>query len=174
MISSPEQRPIAAPRARTRAATLALLSLAAMLVAGSARAQYYDWREDYYGGYPGPRDFYRDMPERRFGPEGDDQPSSALSLAQIRELVSRRGLHLVATPRRKGRIYLAESEDAHGIRHRLVFDALDGRLIENTVLGPKRPIPGDTGKNVLDQAKGQLPTKTPPVDGETPPDNPPK
>jgi hypothetical protein len=173
MISSPRQRPTAAPRARTKRATLALLSFAALIVAGSARAQYYDWREDYYG-YPGPPGFYRDFPGRRFGPDREDQPSAAaLSLAQIRDLVSRRGLRLIATPRRKGRIYLAESEDAHGIRHRLVFDAIDGRLIENTVLGPKRPIPADTSKNTVDQAKGQLPPKTtPPVDGETSPNAP--
>jgi hypothetical protein len=173
MISSSPQRPIAVSRARTKTITLALLTFAALLVAGSARAQYYDWREDYYGGYPGPRDYYRDFPERRLGPERDDYPSSAaLSLAQIRDLVSKRGLHLIATPRRKGRIYLAESEDAHGIRHRLVFDAIDGRLIENTVLGPKRPIPGDTSKNVVDQAKGIPPKDAPPVDGETPSDAP--
>ncbi len=121
---------------RTCAKTVAAgLSLTAVVAGGlacaPAHAQYYE-RPDrfYYGDYdvPGPEVIY---PE---GPAG-------IPLAALRELVAQRHLHLIATPRRKGRIYLAEAEDARGIRHRLVFDAYEGRLIEDTVLGPKGPLP---------------------------------
>jgi hypothetical protein len=45
-------------------------------------------------------------------------------------------------PRRKDRIYLAEAEDAHGLPHRLVFDAYEGNVIEDTKLAviPKKSL----------------------------------
>jgi hypothetical protein len=117
---------------RTCAKTVALagLGFAAGLASTPAQAQYYErpnrfYDEDY--GIPGPEVI---SPER-----------AAIPLAALRELVAQRRLHLIATPRRKGRIYLAEAEDAHGLRHRLVFDVYEGRLLEDTVLGPKAPLP---------------------------------
>jgi hypothetical protein len=112
---------------RGRSALLTGLCIATFLAASPACAQY-GWRDYYYGD----RDY----------PDYPDNPG--MSLADVRQKVADRGMHLIATPRRKGRIYLAEVEDAHGIRHRLVFDAFAGRLIENTVLGPKTPINKDS------------------------------
>jgi hypothetical protein len=109
----------------SRSAILTGLCIATFLAVSPACAQY-GWRDRDY--YYGDRDY----------PDYPDYPG--MSLADIRQKVADRGMHLIATPRRKGRIFLAEAEDAHGIRHRLVFDAFVGRLIENTVLGPKTPI----------------------------------
>ena len=129
------------PRAHRRPGQAALsagLGLAAFLAASlalsPAQAQY-GWRDDFYGP---PEPYYRGYPDYPTYPDRAAPPG--MSLAEVRQKVAERGLRLIATPRRKGRIYLAETEDAHGIRHRLVFDAIVGRLIENTVLGPKTPL----------------------------------
>jgi hypothetical protein len=140
MFSSLEPSFASAWRASRRMVALAGLGLAAALastvsVSTQAHAQYYDGPDRFYGyGYG----YNYDRP----GPEmlRPDRPAE-VPLAAIRQRVAQRGMHLIATPRRKGRIYLAEAEDAGGIRHRLVFDALEGRLIEDTVLGPKAPLP---------------------------------
>jgi hypothetical protein len=131
-----------------RAAGYGGLALAVLLPCMPAQAQYYGWgagpnyeESDYPG--PGPRDYYPGPgPRGGYGGPGGyrDEPSSppaTLSLADIRQRIEQRGLRLIATPRRKGRIYLAAAEDARGVRHRLVFDAYEGRLIENTVIGSK-------------------------------------
>jgi hypothetical protein len=125
-------------------AGLGVASLLAMSCALSpAQAQY--WRDgDYYDGPMGPDRYYGGYSGYPDYPGRADRPDAGMSLADVRQKVADRGMHLVATPRRKGRIYLAETEDAHGIRHRLVFDAVAGRLIENTVLGPKTPVVNQT------------------------------
>jgi hypothetical protein len=135
MNSSIEARFAPAWRVCATMAASAGVGLAAVFAAGlastPAQAQYFErpdrfYYEDY--GVPGPEVIY---------PEGP----AAIPLAAVRELVAQRHLHLIATPRRKGRIYLVEAEDARGMRHRLVFDVYEGRLIEDTVLGPKAPLP---------------------------------
>jgi hypothetical protein len=176
MISSLEARLASAWRAHRRMAALAGFGLAAALastvsVSTQAHAQYYDGPDRFYGygygyDYDGP------------GPEmlRPDRPTE-VPLATIRQRVAQRGMHLIATPRRKGRIYLAEAEDARGIRHRLVFDAMEGRLVEDTVLGPKVPLPNpnhatlpkppqraltdEPSKVVLDPAKDKDKEKAP-------------
>jgi len=57
----------------------------------------------------------------------------------IEKKVRSAGYRLIAAPRHNGEIYLAEVEDNKSNRRRLVYDAFDGRLIENTVLGPAKP-----------------------------------
>lgn len=129
-----------ARRARAKALLAAGLGLT-VLTAWPAQAQYYGPDRYYYPDYdmppPGPDVYGPGAPGGPEGPEG----LSGIPLSAIRQLVQMRGLRLIAAPRRKGRIYLAETEDGHGIRHRLVFDAYQGRVIEDTVLGPKRPLP---------------------------------
>jgi hypothetical protein len=98
------------------------------------------WAYPYYhGGYPHYRGDYPPPP----GPPGDEGPMTdapsyyephGLTIAEIRRRVSRLGLHLVAKPRRKGDIFLAEAAEPNGTGHRLVFDAEGGKLIENTTL----------------------------------------
>lgn len=122
-----------------------LLGLATIgiLPATCAQAQGfpYPWRYPYYDGYPPP------LPPGQVaageaGPQGygPDAAYGALPVAEIRRRVALLGFHLIATPRRKDRIYLAEVEDVHGQRHRIVFDAFEGRVIENTKLAtaPKK------------------------------------
>jgi hypothetical protein len=61
---------------------------------------------------------------------------------------------LIAPPRQKGKIYLAEVEDSKSVRHRLIYDANDGHLIENTPLGPvKKPstVPPEESKAPMDR-----------------------
>ncbi len=78
------------------------------------------------------------------GPPGPDYPDGgyeaprSFTVADVRRRVARLGLHLVAKPRRKDNIFLAEAEDANGIAHRMVFDADSGHLIENTKLPPRK------------------------------------
>ena len=99
-----------------------------------AQAQYVlpPWAYQYYhGDYPPPP-----------GPPGDEGPMYAppgypgpnFTAANVRRRVARLGLHLIAKPKRKDDIYLAEAEDPDGAAYRLVFDAETGRLIENTKL----------------------------------------
>jgi hypothetical protein len=110
--------------------------LGLLLLAAPAQAQYGPppWAYQYYhGDYPPPP-----------GPPGDEGPlaappgyfAPALTVADIRRRVARLGLHLVAKPRRRDNIYLAEAEDPNGVAYRLVFDAQAGRLIQNTKLPP--------------------------------------
>jgi hypothetical protein len=87
------------------------------------------------------------------GPPGYYAPNPTLTVADIRRRVARLGLHLVAKPRRKDNIYLAEAQDPEGGAYRLVFDAQRGRLIENTKLPPhkknvaaRKPTPDGTGQ----------------------------
>lgn len=125
----------------------------ALLPTASLQAQPAPWDYPYYDGYPPPlppgrvaaremrsRAYSDDDNARGYGYGNDDEGSGGsgpIPLAEIRRHVAVMGFHLIATPRHKDRIYLAETEDAHGLRHRIVFDAYDGRIIENTKLGPK-------------------------------------
>ncbi|HKH81226.1 MAG TPA: hypothetical protein VKA03_06405 [Methylovirgula sp.] len=117
----------------------------------AAEAQYYPlpWQYPYYDGYPPP------VPPGGVAADenvprvvGPDTSYGVLPLAEIRRRVALLGFHLIATPRHKGRIYLAEAEDAHGLPHRLVFDAYEGTIIENTKLAvipkklPVKPLAG--------------------------------
>ena len=111
-----------------------------------------------YGDYGDPRDAQYDAPPRRprqqssSGPSsGPRAPSAAPSssssslggpalLDTIQTRIKAAGYKLVAPPRQKGNIYLAEVEDSKSVRHRLVYDANDGHLIQNTPLGQaKKP-----------------------------------
>jgi hypothetical protein len=180
MTSSLEKSPTSG--AGRKAATWGLVSLAAALCltgfsAAPASAQFFEY---YYDDQPYPEAAYPLYPER---PAYRDYPVSpgprggaTISLADVRQRVAQRGMHLVATPRRKGRIYLAETEDGRGVRHRLVFDAFDGHLLENTVLGAKptaSPAPrasAETGeKAAAERAKEKLPVRS---DEPPPPDDP--
>jgi hypothetical protein len=120
-------------------------SLLTALTILPASAQYgpppwaYPYYHDYHGGYPSPPG-----PPGDEGSPGPDYPDSGyeappnFTVADVRRRVTRLGLHLVAKPRRKDNIFLAEAEDANGIAHRIVFDAGSGHLIENTKLPPRR------------------------------------
>lgn len=119
----------------------------AFLINSSANAQYgpppwaYPYYHEYHGGYPSPPG----PPGDEGPPGGPDYPDSgyeapprSFTTADIRRRVTRLGLHLVAKPRRKDNIFLAEAEDPNGVAHRMVFDADSGRLIENTKLPPRK------------------------------------
>ena len=116
----------------------AAIGAALMLLAFPVQAQYVlpPWAYQYYhGDYPPPP-----------GPPGNEGPMYVppgyyppnFTVSEIRRRVARLGLHLVAKPKRKDNIYLAEAEDPNGVAHRLVFDAEAGRLIENTTLPPRK------------------------------------
>ncbi|MFZ3178568.1 MAG: hypothetical protein WA150_11495 [Methylovirgula sp.] len=136
----------------------------ALLPMPTAEAQYAPWSYPYYDGYPPP------MPPGRIA-AGEmapppsiraDEAYGVMPLAEIRRRVAALGFHLIAVPRRKDRIYLAEAEDAHGLTHRLVFDAYRGNIVENTKLAvlPRKPkLAGDTGEA---QAKPETPSKSVP------------
>lgn len=123
---------------------------AATLPVPAAQAQYLPapWSYPYYDGYPPPLPPGRVAPSGRVaagesGPRvvGSDTSYGVVPLAEIRRRVALLGFHLIAIPRHNDRVYLAEAEDAHGLRHRLVFDAYEGNIIENTKLAviPKNP-----------------------------------
>jgi hypothetical protein len=134
----------------------------------------YGERDPYFGPYGYRHRAYDETPEEAdLGPAGESSPSDALHartpragstqvtapqvtaphksagvvpLETIQKQVRAAGYRLIATPRHDGKIYLAEAEDNDALRHRLVYDALDGHIIENTVLGPAK-------KPVLDKAR---------------------
>jgi hypothetical protein len=128
------------------------LGVAATLPMRAAQAQYFPapWSYPYYDGYPPPLPPGAvTQPQRRMaagesGPRvvGSDMSYGVVPLAEIRRRVALLGFHLIASPRHKDRIYLAEAEDAHGLPHRLVFDAYEGNVIEDTKLAvvPKKPL----------------------------------
>jgi hypothetical protein len=136
----------------SRAARRGVLALAGSLLTTftilPANAQYgpppwaYPYYHDYHGGYPPPPG-----PPGDEGPPGPDYPDGgyeaprSFTVADVRRRVTRLGLHLVAKPRRKDNIFLAEAEDPNGVAHRMVFDADSGRLIENTKLPPRKSAP---------------------------------
>jgi len=118
----------------------------AMLSASAAEAQYIPlpWSHPYYDGYPPPTPPGRIAAGEMAPPSlRPDEAYAVVPLAEIRRRIAALGFHLIAVPRRKDRIYLAEAEDVHGLMHRLVFDAYQGNMIENTKLTvlPKRPKP---------------------------------
>lgn len=137
-------------RAVRRGALAFVGSLVASLTFVPASAQYgpppwaYPYYHDYHGGYPPPPG----PPGDEGPPGGPDYPGNgpgyeaprSFTTADVRRRVARLGLHLVAKPRRKDNIYLAEAEDPNGVAHRMVFDADSGRLIENTKLPPHKNV----------------------------------
>ena len=169
----------------------------AVLVPATADAQFYG---RYWGGYlgygpgwaygpperyEGPRPYpypeaYGDRDEQGYPPPPEYRRTGILPPTAIQRRVASEGLRLIAPPRHNGRVYLAEAEDQHGKRHRLVFDAYDGRLIQNRPFtkAPKavarrsvhepiakprpRPLPSEATKSPID-AK---PTAPPPPEPE--------
>ena len=115
---------------RTAAAAAALgASLVFASAAMPAEAQWWlpPWANPYYrGDYPPPPG------------ERDGYSAPGVSVVEVRRHVAKLGLHLVAKPRRKDEIYLAEASDPSGTLHRLVFDAESGHLIQNTPLPPRK------------------------------------
>jgi hypothetical protein len=88
---------------------------------------------------------------------GSDTSYGVLPLAEICRRIALMGFHLIAVPRHKDRIYLAEAEDVHGLRHRLVFDAYQGNIIENTkfAASTKKAL----AKTVADSASAEIEKK---------------
>jgi len=68
--------------------------------------------------------------------KSEAKKNAPLTRDMIAKKVQGAGYRLIASPRHTGNIYLAWAEDSQANRRRLVFDATDGRLLENTVLGP--------------------------------------
>jgi hypothetical protein len=87
------------------------------------------------GGYDGPR-----APSGSSAHPPASQSTDLVPVDLIRKRIIAAGYRLIAEPRHKGNIYLAEVEDKNAIRHRLVYDAHDGHLIENTALGPVKKL----------------------------------
>lgn len=112
--------------AATLGPTLALsLVLASAMTPAAAQWWLPPWANpNYRGDYP-PDD--RDYSEPR-----------GVSVVEVRRHVAKLGLHLVAKPRKKDEIYLAEASDPDGTLHRLVFDAESGHLIQNKPLPPRK------------------------------------
>jgi len=108
------------------------LGLTAGLPVTSAQAQFFrgwGWQAD--DGPPPipPRDVGRPPGYWRAPPP--ETIYHVVPVDEIRRRASRVGLHLLATPHRKGDVYIAFGEDAHGLLHRLVFDVYEGRLVKN-------------------------------------------
>lgn len=147
---------------RAGSALLSVLLGIAVLPMPAAEAQYVPapWSYPYYDGYPPP------IPPGRVA-RGEMPPSirpdeayGILPLAEIRRRVAALGFHLIAVPRRKDHIYLAEAEDVHGLIHRLVFDAYRGDIIENTKLAALPKKPKLAGIAAEPPAKAETPAKT--------------
>ncbi|QXX74632.1 hypothetical protein [Methylovirgula sp. HY1] len=117
------------------------LGLTVSLPVTCAQAQFFrgwGWQAD--DGPPPipPRDVGRPPGYWRGPPPETIYPAySAVPVDEIRRRASRVGLHLLATPHRKGDVYIAFGEDAHGLLHRLVFDAHEGRLVKNDTVDIK-------------------------------------
>lgn len=167
-IAATPRRNCAGPKGRVALfgfSTLLGLGIAVTLPPSAAEAQYFPfpWQYPYYDGYPPP------VPPGRVAAEeaaprivGSHTSYGVVPLAEIRRRVALFGFHLIAMPRRKDRIYLAEAEDVHGLRHRLVFDAYEGTIIENTKLAviPRR-LPAKSLANIgLDKKAAQTKAKS--------------
>ncbi len=101
------------------------------------------------------------------GPSGGPGGAGPVSLDMIQGRIKAAGYRLIAPPRQKGNIYLAEVEDSKSVRHRLVYDANDGHLIQNTPLGPVKKTGGPGGPLPSEQSKapgGAGPTGGEPAD----------
>jgi|GEM_PF-2692445 len=93
--------------------------------------------------------------------------TASVPLELIKQRIREAGLKLIAPPRHKGNIYLAEVEDAKSVRRRLVYDAHDGHLLENTALGPVkklRPPPRGTEAKPDQSGKAGMPQEREPVE----------
>jgi hypothetical protein len=108
-----------------RQAAGAAFGFAVILSQSPAQAQFYGG----WGPYPFP------MPPPVIYPRAAQPGYQPIPPGTIRRMVANMGLRLMAAPRQNGRIYLAETEDPHGQRRRLVFDAYDGTVVQNVPLG---------------------------------------
>jgi len=96
-------------------------------------------------------------------------------LARIDQRLRQLGLRQIAAPRRKDRIYIIAATERNGRRHRVIFDASNGALMENRPLGNASParapadsIPHDNApKGTLDPAPDRKLGDTPSTDGQT-------
>ena len=116
-------------------------------------APFYD--EDYDGG-PYGRPYYAPGPGRDYAP-GPDREFGRLGPREIARAAASAGFRLIGPPRATGRTYQATGEDRGGRRHRLVFDAGDGRIVDDRLLHeaprasvlPKVPAPPKQGTPVM-------------------------
>ena len=84
------------------------------------------------GGYPYARPY--GAPYGAPGP-GVLRPLDAREIARR---IRADGFRLVAAPRSTGRMFVAVGADRAGRRHRLVYDAVEGRLVENRLIDDTR------------------------------------
>jgi hypothetical protein len=139
-----------------RRAAGAAFGFAAMIFQTPVQAQFYGGWGPYYP-LPVP------APAPRYAYPEEEQPGDPpIPPATIRKWVSEMGLRLVAAPRKKGRIYLAETEDPQGQRRRVVFDAFDGTIIQNVPLGARpKPAASLAAPNPAKEAPPDLPKPRP-------------
>jgi hypothetical protein len=112
---------------RRQAATTAF-GFAVILFQSPVQAQFYGG----WGPYPFPM---LPMPPPVIYPRAAQPGYQPIPPGTIRRMVANMGLRLVAAPRQKGHIYLAETEDPQGQRRRVVFDAYNGTVVQNVPLG---------------------------------------
>ena len=119
-----------------RLGSVALVFIGIALLPVAAFAQYMPapWAYPYYDGYPPPTPPARVASDEAALPDRPYEMSGIMPAIEIRRRVAALGFHLIATPRRKDHIYLAEAEDTHGLMHRIVFDAYRGTILQNTRL----------------------------------------
>lgn len=130
---------------------------------GSAYGEYDPPRRS--GPRPLPYDGPSGPPSAQHGGPSSSPPAQGqggagpVSLDMIQGRIKAAGYRLVAPPRQKGNIYLAEVEDSKSVRHRLVYDANDGHLIQNTPLGPVKkpggPLPSEESKAPKEPERGR-------------------
>src|SRR3954453_8624392 len=140
---------------RNRGRLLAVVAvaggLALMAEIGSAEAQIWG---GWFGGWrsePGP--YAAPIPPRR-----------------VATIVASEGYALSGTPRRQGRVIIADGVDARGEHMHFVIDAYDGEILRLRLAGPPRP-PGfiGSGELVSPQAHAALgPNQPGPVSGLRP------
>ena len=118
LMDAPSRRQVAA----------AAFGFAVFLSQSPAQAQFYGG----WGPYPFPM---LPMPPPVMYPRATQPRYQPIPPGTIRRMVANMGLRLVAEPRQKGHIYLAETEDSHGQRRRVVLDAYNGTVVQNVPLG---------------------------------------
>lgn len=135
----------------------AAFGFAAIIFQTPVQAQFYGGWGSYYS-FPMPP-----LPPRFAYPEAEQPGYPPIPPATIRRMVANMGLRLVAAPRQKGRIYLAETEDPQGQRRRVVFDAFDGTVIQNVPLGARpKPAASLAPPSQAKAAAPELPKPRPP------------
>jgi len=112
---------------------------------------------------------YANQPSQPSGTHGKDV------LARIDQRLRELGLRQIAAPRRKDRVYIIAATERNGRRHRVIFDAHNGALMENRPLGNASPgvAPSDSEshgnlpKGTLDSAPDRKLGDTQAPDGKT-------